>query len=135
MSGKPLPYEWHRHAVRTTASPGQLGRRELDGVLAADLRVDLPPAEEADVYSIDLTHDEITWTPEKDFLSALKKRGLYLEPIPCGGSDPIAEQREQWTDGANVFAVAPGVIIGYDRNERTADELVREIREESLGDE
>ena len=65
-------------------------------------------AEEADVYSVDLTHDEITWTPEKDFLSALKKRGLDLEPIPCGGSDPIDEQREQWTDGANAFAVAPG---------------------------
>ncbi|MBK9090371.1 MAG: hypothetical protein IPL90_15485 [Holophagales bacterium] len=93
-------------------------------------------AEEADVYSIDLTHDEITWTPEKDFLSALKRRGLDLEPIPCGGSDPIAEQREQWTDGANVFAVAPGIIIGYDRNERTAEELDRHgyeiVRDEDL---
>ena len=82
-------------------------------------------AEEADVYSVDLTQDEISWTPENDFLSALKKRGLDLEPISCGGSDPIDEQREQWTDGANVFAVAPGIIICYDRNERTADELDR----------
>ena len=82
-------------------------------------------AEEADVYSVDLTHDEITWTPEKDFLSALKRRGLDLEPIPCGGRDPIDEQREQWTDGANAFAVAPGVIVCYDRNEKTAEELDR----------
>lgn len=82
-------------------------------------------AEEADVYSIDLTQEEVTWTSENDFLSALKKRGLDLEPIPCGGSDPIDEQREQWTDGANVFAVAPGIIVCYDRNERTADELDR----------
>jgi arginine deiminase len=82
-------------------------------------------AEEADVYSIDLTQEEVTWTSENDFLSALKKRGIDLEPIPCGGSDPIDEQREQWTDGANVFAVAPGIIVCYDRNERTADELDR----------
>ena len=82
-------------------------------------------AEEADVYSIDLTHDEVTWTSENDFLSALRKRGLDLEPIPCGGSDPIDEQREQWTDGANAFAVSPGIILCYDRNERTADELSR----------
>jgi arginine deiminase len=82
-------------------------------------------AEEADVYSIDLTQEEVTWTSENDFLSALKKRGFDLEPIPCGGQDPIDEQREQWTDGANVFAVAPGIIVCYDRNERTADELDR----------
>lgn len=93
-------------------------------------------AEEADVYSVDLAHDEITWTPEKDFLSALKKRGLDLAPISCGGTDPIDQQREQWTDGANAFAVAPGVIICYDRNERTADELDRHgyeiVRDEDL---
>ncbi len=93
-------------------------------------------AEEADVYSVDLTHDEITWTPERDFLSALKRRGLDLEPIPCGGSDPIDEQREQWTDGANAFAVAPGVIVCYDRNEKTAEELDRHgyeiVRDEDL---
>lgn len=82
-------------------------------------------AEEADVYSIDLTQEEVTWTSENDFLSALRRRGLDLEPIPCGGRDPIDEQREQWTDGANVFAVAPGIIVCYDRNERTADELDR----------
>ena len=93
-------------------------------------------AEEADVYSVDLTHDEVTWTPEADFLSALRRRGLDLEPIPCGGSDPIDEQREQWTDGANAFALAPGVIVCYDRNERTAEELDRHgyeiVRDEDL---
>lgn len=82
-------------------------------------------AEEADVYSIDLTRDEVTWKAENDFLSALGRHGLDLEPIPCGGTDPIDEQREQWTDGANAFAVAPGIILCYDRNERTAEELAR----------
>lgn len=39
--------------------------------------------------------------------------------IPCGGHDPLSQRREQWTDGANLFAVAPGVVIGYERNEST----------------
>lgn len=43
--------------------------------------------------------------------------------IPCGGHDPLSQQREQWTDGANLFAIAPGVVIGYERNARTFDEL------------
>jgi arginine deiminase len=80
-------------------------------------------AEEADVYEADLTKREITWTTEKDLLSALKTQKLDLKPIRCGGTDPIAERREQWTDGANAFAIAPGVILIYDRNERTAEEL------------
>ncbi|MFO1349141.1 MAG: arginine deiminase [Gammaproteobacteria bacterium] len=38
-----------------------------------------------------------------------------LRMIPTGGDDFEAE-REQWDDGNNVLAVAPGVVIGYDRN-------------------
>ena len=82
-------------------------------------------AEEADVYECDLTKREITWTTEKDLLSALKTQKLDLKPIRCGGQDPIAERREQWTDGANAFALAPGVVLIYDRNEATAAELER----------
>lgn len=80
-------------------------------------------AEEADVYECDLTKREISWTSEKDLLSALRTQKFDLKPLRCGGSDPIAQRREQWTDGANAFALAPGVILIYDRNERTAEEL------------
>ncbi|HTR03073.1 MAG TPA: arginine deiminase family protein [Thermoanaerobaculia bacterium] len=82
-------------------------------------------AEEADVYECDLTKREITWTTEKDLLSALKVQKLDLKPIRCGGQDAIAERREQWTDGANAFALAPGVVLIYDRNEATVAELAR----------
>ncbi len=82
-------------------------------------------AEEADVYEADLTKREITWTTADDLLSALRARKLDVTPIPCGGTDPIDQQREQWTDGANAFALAPGVILGYERNERTAEQLAR----------
>lgn len=43
--------------------------------------------------------------------------------VPCGGSDPLAQEREQWTDGANLFALRPGLVIGYERNRRTFDAL------------
>ena len=82
-------------------------------------------AEEVDVYEADLTGREVSWTTKDDLLSALRAHGVDLEPIACGGADPIDQQREQWTDGANLFALAPGLVLGYDRNIRTADELAR----------
>ena len=33
--------------------------------------------------------------------------------------DIRAAEREQWDDGTNYLAVAPGVILGYDRNDAT----------------
>jgi len=60
-----------------------------------------------------------------DLLGALNRRGIDYEPIPCGGEDPMDQLREQWTDGANALAVAPGVAVLYDRNVRTAEEMAR----------
>ncbi|HET6568026.1 MAG TPA: arginine deiminase family protein [Rhodothermales bacterium] len=45
--------------------------------------------------------------------------------IPCGGNDPLSQRREQWTDGANFFAVAPGVVMGYERNRATFETMRR----------
>lgn len=44
--------------------------------------------------------------------------------IQCGGPDSTDQYREQWTDGANVFALAPGVIAGYERNTKTFNALI-----------
>ena len=54
-----------------------------------------------------------------DLLAALAAVGVPLTPIYCGGADPVAWSREQWSDGANAFALAPGVIVCYGRNEYT----------------
>jgi arginine deiminase len=35
------------------------------------------------------------------------------------GGDAAAAEREQWSDGNNYFAIAPGVVVGYDRNVAT----------------
>jgi len=57
----------------------------------------------------------------RDALADLLDRDLTY--IPCGGTDRLHQEREQWTDGANVFAAAPGAILGYERNRRTFELL------------
>ena len=37
--------------------------------------------------------------------------------------DELAAEREQWNDGNNFLTIAPGVIIGYERNENTNEFL------------
>jgi len=60
---------------------------------------------------------------EPNLLKALKKLGFDFKPITCGGSDKWNQEREQWHSGANFLAIAPGIIIGYDRNIHTIEEL------------
>lgn len=79
----------------------------------------------AETFEIDLRSADLTATPRGCVLEALARRGVDLAPISCGGEDPVAQLREQWTDGANAFALAPGVVVLYDRNVATAEELAR----------
>lgn len=56
--------------------------------------------------------------------SVLKRLGMDLEPITCGGcADEWNQEREQWHSGANFFAVQPGKVISYARNIHTLEEL------------
>ncbi|WP_243324961.1 arginine deiminase family protein [Geothrix sp. SG200] len=77
------------------------------------------------VTSIDLRHPELRMSTHPSLLKALKGVGIDLRPIFCGGNDFILQQREQWTDGANAFCLAPGVITSYGRNLATAEALDR----------
>jgi len=77
------------------------------------------------VTAIDLRHDELRMHTSPSLLKVLKGVGIDLKPIFCGGNDPIMQQREQWTDGANAFCLAPGVITSYGRNIATAEALDR----------
>jgi arginine deiminase len=60
---------------------------------------------------------------EINLTSALAKLKLELKPIKCGGTDLWNQEREQWHSGANFLALAPGVVIGYERNSHTLEEL------------
>jgi arginine deiminase len=48
-----------------------------------------------------------------------------LRVIPTGG-DRFEAEREQWDDGNNVLALAPGVVVAYERNVDTNTALRKE---------
>jgi arginine deiminase len=63
---------------------------------------------------------------EQNLPKALKKLGMEMDPVPCGGGiDSWTQEREQWHSGANFFAFAPGKVIGYERNVHTIEQLDR----------
>ena len=77
----------------------------------------------AGVFEFDLHDAEPRPRVGSDLLTALRGRGVDLKPVSCGGDDLLHQQREQWTDGANALALAPGVIVLYERNLKTVEAL------------
>ncbi|KRM36444.1 arginine deiminase [Limosilactobacillus pontis] len=61
-----------------------------------------------------------------------------IDLIPTGNGDPIVAPREQWNDGSNTLAIAPGEVVTYDRNYVSNDLLrkhgilVHEVRSSEL---
>lgn len=45
--------------------------------------------------------------------------GRKVTLIRCGGGDKIHAAREQWNDGSNTLAIAPGEVVVYSRNHVT----------------
>lgn len=84
-----------------------------------------PALQWAYVHYVDLYADEVSYQVRRSLRHALAQVGVEIDIVPCGGSDLLDQEREQWTDGANAFAVAPGVILLYRRNHRTVEELDR----------
>ncbi|MGM0650086.1 MAG: arginine deiminase family protein [Bacteroidota bacterium] len=73
---------------------------------------------------ISIENGNVNFNEEENLLTALKKLGIDIEPVICGGtSDSWIQQREQWHSGANFFTFEPGKVIGYERNNYTIDEL------------
>ena len=63
-------------------------------------------------------------SPASGILSLLRKLGIDLEPVICGGkADDWDQEREQWHSGANFLAIAPGKVLSYARNIHTLEEL------------
>lgn len=60
-----------------------------------------------------------------DLEKALKKvlNLSELDLIECGAGDAVVAPREQWNDGSNTLAIAPGEIVTYDRNYVTIELL------------
>ena len=81
--------------------------------------------EAARVYEVDLHANDPAPQSVSPLLQVIQKHGIDFQPVFCGGPDPLRQQREQWTDGANALAIAPGVIFLYERNIGTTEELSR----------
>ncbi|MEM7051466.1 MAG: arginine deiminase family protein [Acidobacteriota bacterium] len=96
-----------------------------------DLCLGFPPVidpgtpQSAHVYRVDLDAPQLAFTVQTSLVRALAEVGLEVEILPCGGAELLHQEREQWTDGANAFAIEPGVILLYRRNRYTLDELDR----------
>lgn len=83
---------------------------------------------------------EITMEHHTDIKKVLKKalNKDDIDLIPTGNGDPIIAAREQWNDGSNTLAIAPGEVVTYNRNYVSNDLLrkhgilVHEVRSSEL---
>ncbi len=74
------------------------------------------------VFVLEMAGEHLSIRPERDSLEHILMEHLGLSKvtlIPCGGGSVIDAAREQWNDGSNTFAIAPGVVVAYDRNAAT----------------
>lgn len=67
---------------------------------------------------------ELTVSAETGLLSAIT-RSLDVDSLRLfsTGGDELEMEREQWDDGNNVLALAPGVVVAYERNAATNAKL------------
>jgi arginine deiminase len=56
--------------------------------------------------------------------AAAEAMGIDRLRVIDTGLDPVTAEREQWDDGNNTLAVAPGVVIAYERNVETNARLL-----------
>jgi len=68
--------------------------------------------------------DSVRVTPDADFLQSVAD-ALEVDRLRLftTGGDRYEVRREQWDDGNNVLALAPGVVVGYDRTSYTNQKL------------
>jgi arginine deiminase len=71
--------------------------------------------------------DDLVVEEQADGLLGSMKRALDLDDVQVigTGGDEFAAAREQWDDGNNVVALAPGVVVAYERNTFTNARLRR----------
>ncbi len=122
------------HNVETVLAvdiPKQRASMHLDTVftfISSNECVAFPPAileQQDNVIALQKHGDKILAEQRSNLQSALREfSGVDYTFIKCGGEDRTSQYREQWTDGANMFALAPGVAVGYERNTKTFNTLV-----------
>ena len=57
--------------------------------------------------------------PEPFLPAAARAMGIDELRVIDTGLDPVTAEREQWDDGNNTLALAPGLVVAYERNRET----------------
>ena len=71
-------------------------------------------------FTIARTPDGVRISDEAPFVeAAADAMGIDKLRVIDTGRDPVVAEREQWDDGNNTLALAPGVVVAYERNSRT----------------
>jgi arginine deiminase len=115
-------------SVVAVALPAQRSSMHLDTVMTMvdrDAFTVYPELREAMVgYTLRPDGDGVTVEREEELFAAIS-RALELDEIRLfeTGGDRFEAQREQWDDGNNVLAIAPGVVMAYERNVDTNTRL------------
>jgi arginine deiminase len=88
------------------------GRKKEDKVEITQFRKKDP----SDPIQFDNLEELLTDISEKDLKCESKVKFIY-----SGNNEFPFDAREQWTDSCNLLALKEGVVLGYDRNDKTVE--------------
>ncbi|WP_123023604.1 arginine deiminase [Mycolicibacterium stellerae] len=75
-------------------------------------------------FTISQKGDGVTISRAAPFVdAAADAMGIEKLRVIDTGLDPVTAEREQWDDGNNTLALAPGVVVAYERNVETNTRL------------
>ena len=81
------------------------------------------------IWKIDLKASKIEWNeinePLADFLSSIIGKPATLIPVAGTGATQIEIDVETNFDATNYLVIKPGVVVGYDRNRKTNEALIK----------
>lgn len=77
------------------------------------------------IYEIKMKNKTLSYTYKKSLIGTLKEslKLPAVKLIRSGGGDMQVAEREQWNDSTNTFAIAPGKVLAYSRNEISNETL------------
>jgi len=75
-------------------------------------------------FTLRRSADGVRISEETPFVrAAAEAMGIERLRVIDTGLDPVTAEREQWDDGNNTLALAPGVVVAYERNTETNTRL------------
>ncbi len=108
------------HTVLAVPITQQRATMHLDTVCTMvdlDAVVMYPPI--ADTLSAFVVTPDAVTGPERFLVAAAKAMRIDTLHVLETGLDPVTAEREQWDDGNNTLAIAPRLVVAYERNEHT----------------